>query len=173
MKMILGNLLPKVLDDEESLKSFVFFLNKLENIRRPKEDIYSVLDDYLALCNNLPIKGKKRVMKISDQYIFHCEDNVGFIDAIKIELIANAALNKTGIKLNITIHDFKRRYKKNILRNNKMNNAYRDLMEQYQEGDAIEELITPHRSWKQLCGRAAVVLTRNGEYVFGIKKSMN
>ena len=135
----------QILEDEVNLKSFVFFSNKLENIRRPKEEIQQVLEDYFAVCNEEVIKGKKRVKHINDRHVFHCEQYVGFMDAEKIEIIANAVLNNTGARFYISIHDFKRRYKKSILRNGKTKNQYRELMDQYQEGDAIEEIVSPYR----------------------------
>ncbi len=172
-KDTLKDLLSQILEDEMNLKSFVFFFNKLENIRKSKEEIQSVLEDYFAVCNEEVIKGKKRVKHINDRHVFHCEQYVGFMDAEKIEIIANSVLNNTGARLYISIHDFKRRYKKKILRNDEIGKLYRDLMKQYQEGDAIEEIVSPYRTWKQLCGSAAVVLTRDGEYVYGIHKSMS
>ena len=172
-KHTLKDLLSQILEDEVNLRSFVFFFNKLENISRPSEEIQQVLADYLAVCSGETIKDKKRGKCINDRHVFYCEEHVGFIDTEKIEIIANAVLNNTGARLYITIHDFKRRYKKYILRNGKTKNQYRELMEQYQEGDAIEEIVSPYRMWKQLCGSAAVVLTRDGEYVYGIRKSMS
>ena len=172
-KHTLKDLLSQILEDEVNLKSFVFFFNKLENISRPREEIQQVLEDYLAVCSEEIIKGQKSVQHINDKYIFHDEQHAGFIDAEKIEIITNAVLNNTGARFYISIHDFKRRYKKSILRNDKTNNQYRDLIQQYQEGDTIEEIVSPYITWKQLCGRAAVVLTRNREFVCGIHKSMS
>ena len=169
----LKDLLSQILEEEVNLRSFVFFFNKLENISRPSEEIQQVLEDYLAVCNGEAVKGKNKVKHIKDRHVFHCEEHVGFIDAEKIEIIANAVLNNRGARFYITVHDFKSRYKKSILRNDERGKQYRDLMEQYQEGDAIEEIVSPYRMWKQLCGSAAVVLTRNGEFVCGIQKSMS
>jgi len=172
-KKIISKLIAQVLEDEENLNTFVFFLNRLENIRRPTDEIKQILKDYLCICENEPAKGKKRVKHIADRHVLHCKENVGFIDVNKIEIIANAVLNKTDIKLSITIHDFKRRYKKNILKNDVWGEKYRDLVGNFQEGDEIFEFISARWTWKQLCGRTFVALVRNGTAVTAIIKSMN
>ena len=173
VRNILEELLLKILDDKESLKRFVFFFNMMENTHIPIEQVQSVLEDYLTVCNEMPVKSKKSVTHINKRHNFCSEQFPGDIDAKKIENIANAVLDNTGVRLYISLEDFKRRYKTNILRNNERGKQYRDLMEQYQEGDAIEEVVSPYRMWKQLCGSAAIVLTRNGEFVCGIQKSMS
>ena len=173
VKNTLEELLPKILDDEENLKRFVFFFNMLENTHIPIEEFRSVLEDYLAVCNETSMKGRKRVTHINDRHNFCSEQFPRDIDAKKIENIANAVLDNTGVRLYISLEDFKRRYKTSILRNDERRKGYKDLMEQYQEGDAIEEIVSPYRMWKQLCGRAAIVLTRNGEYVCGIHKAIS
>jgi len=172
-KHILKDLLSQILEDDVNLKSFVFFFNKLENISIPREEIQQILENYLVVCSEEIIKGKKRVQHINDKYIFYDEQHVSFIDAEKIEIIVNAVRNNTGARFYISIHDFERRYKKPILRNGKTKNQYRDLIKQYQEGDTIEEIVSPYRTWKQLCNRATIVLTRNREFVCGIHKSMS
>ncbi len=172
-RKILGQLILQILQDEEKLKTFVFFVNRLENIRRPTDEIKQVLNDYLSICEDKPVKVKKRVKTLADRHLLYCKENTGFIDVNKIEIIANAILNKTGVKLPITIHDFKRRYKKNIMRNDEWSKPYKELMMEYQDGDEIFEIISPHWTWKQLCGRSAVVLIRDNEFIIGIRKSMN
>ncbi len=172
-RKILGQLILQILQDEEKLKTFVFFVNKLENIRRPSDEIKHVLNDYLCIYENEPVKGKKRVKHIADRHVLHCKENVGFIDLNKIELIATAVLNKTSARLPITIHDFKRRYKKTILKNVKSSIPYKTLMQEYQDGDEIVEIVSSWLTWKQLCGRSGIVLMRDGEKVKGIMKSMN
>ena len=172
-KTTLEKLITKILENDASLNAFVFFLNRLENIRRPTDEIESVLNDYLCICAKIPVKGKKRIKHIDDKHVLYCKENIGFIDINKIEIIANAVLNKTGIKLPITIHDFKRRYKKKILRNDEFGKPYKNLMQEYQDGDEIFEIVSSRQTWKQLCGRSGVVLKRNGEQVTGVMKSMN
>ncbi len=162
-----------ILEDEDNMKSFTFFLNKLENIRIPIDEIKHVLDDYLCISKDLPVEGKNRVKHIADRHVLKCKENIGFIDINKIEIIANAVFNKTEVKLPITIHDFKRRYKKNILRNDEWGEKYRDVMNKYQENDEVIEFISPRWTWKQLCGRSFVVLERNGKTIVAILKSMN
>ncbi len=172
-KHIFSQLILQILQDGDKLKTFVFFVNKLENIRRPIDEIESVLNDYLSICEDKPVKVKKRVKILDDRHILHCKENTGFIDVNKIEIITNAVLNKTGVKLPITIHDFKRRYKKNIMRNDEWSKTYKKLMKEYQDGDEIFEIVTSRWRWKQLCGRSGIVLKRNGAQVTGIMKSMN
>lgn len=154
-KRILERLVLSIIGDEENLKNFVFFFNRLENTRRPTGEIASVLKDYTG--------GRKDTGK----------ESIGFIDVNKIEVIANAILNKTGIKVPISIHDFKRKYKKNILRNDEFGKSYKDLIQEYQDGDEIFEIVSSRQTWKQLCGRSGIVLKRNGKQVTGILKSMN
>lgn len=173
IKTTLEKLITKIFENDESLDGFVFFLNKLENIRRPTDEIESVLNDYLCICINIPVKGKKRIKHLDDRHVLYCKENIGFIDVNKIEIIANAVLNKTGIRFPITIHDFKRRYKKRILRNDKFSKPYKNLMQEYQDGDEIFEIVSSRQTWKQLCGHSGIVLKRNNEQVTGIMKSMN
>ena len=172
-RKILGQLILQILQDEEKLKTFVFFVNRLENIRRPSNEIKHVLNDYLCICKDMPVQGKKRVKTLAERHLLYGKENTGFIDVNKIEIITNAVLNKTGVKLPIIIHDFKRRYKKNILRNDEWSKPYKELMMEYQDGDEIFEIISPRWTWKQLCGRSAVVLIRDDEFIIGIRKSMN
>ncbi len=172
-KKILETLILSIVNDEENLKSFVFFLNRLENIRRPTDEIESVLNDYLCICANISVKGKKRIKHVDDRHMLYCKENIGFIDVNKIKIISNAVLNKTGIKLHITVHDFKRRYKKNILRNDEFSKPYKNLMQEYQDGDEIFEIVSSGQTWRQLCGRSGIVLKRNSEQIAGIIKSMN
>ena len=172
-KKSLGQLILEILQDEENLNTFVFFLNKLENIRRPADEIQRVLNDYLCICEDMPVEGKKRVKTLADRHLLYCKENIGFIDVEKIKIITNAVFNKTGVKLPITIHDFKRKYKKNIMRNDEWSKPYRELMKEYQDGDEIFEMISPRWTWKQLCGRSAMVLIRGDEFIIGIRKSMN
>ena len=172
-KIILGNLIPAILEDETNLQNFIFFLNRLENIRRPGDEILSVLKDYLCICENIPVKGKRKIKHIDDRHVLYCKENLGFIDAYKIETIANAVLNKTEVKLIISIDDFKRKYRENILSNDKWGEKYRDIINKYQENDEIIEFISPRWTWKQLCGRSFVVLERDGTAVTAIRKSMN
>jgi len=169
----MGQLISSIIENEENLGTFVFFVNKLENIRRPISEIKAVLNDYLCICKEITVKGKKRVKHIDDRHVLHCEENIGFLDASKIEIIANAVLAKNGVKLPVTIHDFKRKYKKTILRNDDWGKKYKDLMITYQEGDEIFEVITPRWTWKQLCGRSVVALERDGIGIVVISKSMN
>jgi len=145
----LSNLLNKILNNEEYIRMFTFFYNKVENTQRTIEEIY----EYVGTHNN--------------------NVNSEFIDIEKIELIANAVLNKTALKVILTIHDFQIKYKKNLLKDDMWGDSYRYILEQYKDGDKIEELISPYATWKQLCGSAAIVLTRNGDYIYGIRKSMN
>ena len=126
-RKILDQLILQILQDEEKLKTFVFFVNKLENIRIPSDEIKHVLNDYLCICEDMPVQGKKRVKTLADRHLLYCKKNIGFIDVNKIEIITNAVLNKTGVKLPITIHDFKRKYKKNIMRNDEWSNPTRNL----------------------------------------------
>ncbi len=172
-KATLEKLIVKILDNDTSLNSFVFYVNRLENIRRPTDEIKQVLNDYLCACRDIPVKGKKGIKHLDDRHLLYCKENIGFIDVNKIEIIANAVLNKTGIKFPITIHDFKRRYKKRILRNDKFSKPYKNLMQEYQDGDEIFEIVSSRQTWKQLCGRSGIVLKRNGGQVTGIMKSMN
>lgn len=172
-KMIIGKLITQILESNDNLKGFIFFLNRLENIRRPTDEIEQVLNDYLCICKNISIKGKKRVKHINDRHVLHCKQNIGFIDVKKIELIASAVLKNTGVKLPITIHDFKRRYRKEILRSDAFSKTYKDLMEEYKDGDEIFEIISSQLTWKQLCCCSDTVLKRDGEQVVGIMKSMN
>ncbi|MCK5536181.1 MAG: hypothetical protein KAI79_05095 [Bacteroidales bacterium] len=95
------------------------------------------------------------------------------MDITKIELISNAVIYNTGVELPIDIHDFKRRYKNKILRNDEWGKTYKELMQMYQEGDEILETVSSRGTWKQLCGSSFVVLKRNGELVTAIIKSMN
>ena len=172
-KKSLGHLISQILQDEDNLNTFVFFLNKLENIRRPTDEIEQILKDYLCICKNEPVKGKKRIKHIGDRHVLHCKENIGFIDVNKIELIATAVVNETRVRLPITIDDFKRRYKKNILRNDAYGKRYKEFMKEYQEGDEIVEVVSSRLTWKQLCGRSGIVLKREGENVAGIIKSRN
>ena len=75
-KIILGNLLSQILEDESNLQSFVFFVNKLENIRKPKEEIQSVLNEYLSICNGVSVKVRGRVKHIADRYVLHYKKNM-------------------------------------------------------------------------------------------------
>jgi len=168
-KKILERLILSIISNEENLKNFVFFFNRLENKRRPTDEIASVLKDYISNSENMSVKGKQDIKCVGDC----CQEKTGFIDTNKIEVIANAVLNKTGIKIPITIHDFKKKYKKNILRNDEFGKPYKNLMEEYQDGDEIFEIVSSRQTWKQLCGRSGIVLKRNGEQVIGIIKSMN
>lgn len=172
-RKILGQLILQILQDEENLKTFVFFLNRLENIRRPTDEIKHVLNDYLCVCTDIPVKGKERVKHIDDRHLLYCRGNIGFLDANKIEHIANSVLSKTGIRFPITMHDFESKYKKNILRNDAFGKPYKELMKVYQDGDDIFEIVSSRQTWKQLCGRSGIVLKRNGEQITGIIKSMN
>ncbi len=172
-KMILREMIPQILKEEANLASFVFFLDRLENIRSPTDEIEQVLNDYLCICKNVPVKGKKRVQQIDDRHILYCKQNIGFIDVNKIEIIASAVLNKTGVKLPIAIHDFRRRYKKKILRSNEFGKPYKDLMQEYQDGDEIFEIVSSRLTWKQLCGQSGIVLKCDGKKIRGIMKSMN
>ncbi len=173
MKAAVGELITLILDNEEYLSSFVFFLNRLENTRIPMSEIKLVLNDYLTICEKKRIDGKNRVKDIGDRYLLKCEKNIGFMDITKIELISNAVINNTGVELPIDIHDFKRRYKNKILRNDEWGKTYKELMQMYQEGDEILETVSSRGTWKQLCGSSFVVLKRNGELVTAIIKSMN
>ena len=172
-KITLEKLIRKILENDENLSVFDFFINRLENTRRPTDEIKSVLNDYLCACRDILVKGEKRIKHLNDRHILYCKENIGFIDINKIEIIANAVLNKTGIKFPITIHDFKRKYKKRILSNDKFSKPYKNLIQEYQEGDEIFEIISSRQTWKQLCGRSGIVLKRNGEQITGIMKSMN
>lgn len=169
----LKNLISQILEDEENMKSFTFLLNRVENIRRPIDEIQHVLEDYLCITKGLPVKGKYRVHHMADRHILKCKEYIGFVDANKIEIIAKAVIEKTAISLPITIHDFKRRYKNNILRNDEWGTPYREFIKKYKEGDEIIEIVSPYWTWRQLCGSAGVVLTREGEHITGIRKSMN
>jgi len=172
-RKILERLILSIIGNEENFNMFVFFFNRLENKRRPTDEIKSVLNDYLCACRDILVKGEKRIKHLNDRHILYCKENIGFIDINKIEIIANAVLNKTGIKFPITIHDFKRKYKKRILSNDKFSKPYKNLIQEYQEGDEIFEIISSRQTWKQLCGRSGIVLKRNGEQITGIMKSMN
>jgi len=172
-KKILESFRLSIIEDEKNLKSFVFFLNRLENTRRPTNEILRMLNGYLCICEDMPVQGKKSVKTLADRHLLYCKENIGFIDVKKIEIITNAVLNKTGVKLSITIHDFKRRYKKNIIRNVEFSKPYKNLIQEYKDGDEIFEIISSRQTWKQLCGRSGIVLKRNGEQIAGIMKSMN
>ncbi len=172
-RKILGQLILQILQDEENLKTFVFFINRLENIRRPRDEIQRVLNDYLCICEDMPEQGKKRVKTLDDRHLLYCKENIGFMDANKIEHIANSVLSKTGIRFPITMHNFKRKYKKKFLRNNDFGKPYKEFMKEYQDGDEIFEIVSSKQTWKQLCGRSGIVLKRNGEQITGIMKSMN
>ena len=172
-KITLGNLVPAILEDETNLQSFIFFLNRLENIRWSDDEMVSVLKDYLRICEDIPIKRKRKIKHIDDRHVFYCKENIGFIDAYKIETIANAVLNKRKVKLIISIDDFKRKYREKILSNDKWGEKYRDIINKYQENDEIIEFVSARWTWKQLCGCSFVVLERDGAAVVTIGKSMN
>lgn len=172
-KKILSQLIEQILEDEDNLNIFIFFLNRVENTDISNDVINQILKNYLCICKNESVKGKQRVRHIGDRHVFHCKENVGFIDVNKIELIATAVLNKTSVRLPITIHDFKRKYKKIILKNVKSSIHYKSLMKEYQDGDEIIEVVSSRLTWKQLCGRSGIILKRDDEKITGIMKSMN
>ncbi|MCK5536225.1 MAG: hypothetical protein KAI79_05315, partial [Bacteroidales bacterium] len=142
-------------------------------IRRPTDEIKQVLNDYLCVCTDIPVKGKEQVKHIDDRHLLYCGENIGFLDTNKIEHIANSVLSKTGIRFPITIHDFKSKYKKNILKNDEFSKPYKNLIQEYQDGDEIFEIVSSGQTWQQLCGRSGIVLKRNGEQITGVMKSMN
>ena len=172
-KTALEKLITKMLENDENLSGFVFFLNRLENIRRPTDEIKHVLNDYLCVCTDMPAKGKERVKHIEDRHMLHCRENIGFLDENKIEHIANTVLGKIGIRFPITIQDFKRKYTKKILKNDEFSKPYKNLIQEYQDGDDIFEIVSSGQTWKQLCGRSGIVLKRKGEQITGVMKSMN
>jgi len=55
----LGKIILTILEEEAKLQSFVFFLNKLENVNSSIDEIVRVFRDYLLLCKNELPKGKK------------------------------------------------------------------------------------------------------------------
>lgn len=169
----LGEIISSILAEEERLQSFIFFLKKLENVNSSTDEISRVLCDYLLLCNNEIPKGKKRVRTLNDRHLLTGEQNIGFLNVMKIEYIATAVMHNKGLKIPIDIHDFKRRYKNDILRNDERGKNFKSLMQSYQEGDEIFECISPKWSWEKLCGHSFVVLERHSKVIIKIMKSTN
>ena len=171
-KVKIGKLISYILKNSENLMDFVFLLNKLENIEESTDNIQTVLNDYLAICNNTLIEGKKKVRHIDDRHELHHEMNIGFLDVNKIEIITNAVQNNTNVVLPITIYDFKRRYKKKILRNNALGKKLKSILNSYRDGDEILEVVSSIQVWKQNAGISYVVLQREREEIIMIEKLM-
>ena len=70
----LEKIISTILEEEVKLQSFVFFLNKLENVNSSIDKIVRVLRDYLLLCKNELPKGKKRVRTLKDRFS-ECNEN--------------------------------------------------------------------------------------------------
>jgi len=173
-KVILNKLIFAILENNDRINNFAFFLGFLEGRSRSAKKVRSVLNDYLCVSNNnLPSKKKKKEKRIDGRQLAQYEENIGYTDIDKIEIIANAVLNETSVELPVSIDDFKSNYKKIILQNDERGKKYIDLINQYQEGDEIIEFVSSKRSWKQLFGRSSVDLVRNGETITSITKAMN
>ena len=148
-----------ILKDDDLLKGFAFFFKKAENVRVASSKIRQLLEKFIS-CKN-------------EREMLEYEDQIAFIDSFKIEIIYEAIVNKSALKLPITLQEFKRKYQKNLLRTDEWGEKYRKFIMLYQEGDTILESVSPRSTWKQLCGSSFVVLQRNGKTFAVIAKSMN
>ena len=80
----LEKIISTILEEEAKLQSFVFFLNKLENVNSSIDEIVRVFHDYLLLCNNELPKGKKRIRTLKDRHLLIGEKNISFLNVMKI-----------------------------------------------------------------------------------------
>jgi len=148
-----------ILKDDDLLEGFVFFFDKAENARVESYKIKQALEKFISSKNG--------------KVILEYEDEIAFIDSIKIEIIYDAVINKNELKLPVTPQEFKIKYQKTLLRTDEWGEKYRTFIMLYQDGDSIFEFVSPIWTWKQLCGRSFVVLQRNDEALTVILKSMN
>ncbi len=154
----------ELLSNEETLQDFVFFFNRVENTRLSKSDIVPALTHFRSEDDTT----------VEDEYNLQDDGGkTGFMNKHKIESIYDAAVKKSGLKLSLSLQEFKRKYRKNLVRNDEWGEQYRELTQSYEEGDEIFELISPKWTWKQLCGHSFVALERKGKAVVVIRKSMS
>jgi hypothetical protein len=149
----------RILQDKEMLQRFVFFFNKAENVRVESSKIKQAL--------------VKLVSNESEREMLEYEGRVVFVDSVKIETIHDVIVNKSTLKLPITLQEFKRKYHEKLLSNDEWGKRYREFISAYEEGDVIFEFVSSYRTWKQLHGRSFVVLYRQDECIVTILKSMN
>jgi hypothetical protein len=145
--------------EDNLLEDFSFFFNKAENIRVENSKIKQALEKFIS-------SESKREM-------IEYEDKIAFIDNFKIEVIYDAVVNKSALKLPITLQEFKRKYQKNLLKTDEWGEKYRTFTLLYQEEDEILEFVSPRSTWKQLCGSSFIVLQRKDKALAVIAKSMN
>jgi len=148
-----------ILKDDDILKGFTFFFNKAENVRVASLEIQQVLENFISNEN--------------EREILEYEDKIAFIDGFKIKTIYDAIINKSALKLPLTLQEFKQKYQKNLLKTDEWGEEYRKFIAMYNDGDKIYEKIASRGNWKRLCGSAYVVMQRNDETIAVILKSMN
>lgn len=170
IKESLSKLIPFILNNEKNLKDFVFFVNVIENLKIPTEEIEHVLNDFLCIVTDKPVKGRYRVRIFGDRHILKCKENIGFLDATKIVIIAKAVRDKTAVSLPISIHAFKRKYIKHLQRNNEEGKDYRELLKRYQEGDDIFEIVSSCPAGENVNTKSSIIMKRNAENIVAIQK---
>ena len=153
-----------IFSDDKKLEQFVFFFHKIDSKSG------WTLEEINIILNRVLLHGDKAMpvrCKFEERAL------VLLVNTKQIGAICDAVIKSVSLKYPLTKENFEIKYQDKIFSNDKRHSKYKELLSLYRDGDEILEIVSPRKSWKQLCGCFCVRLERQDESLISMMTSLS